>query len=868
MQGGIVINKNDLMNTIQSLEEKGIEGIGAYELSRILKSSRKEIGECLIELYDDGLLQKKADNPSKYVLVKKKTKDCFEDIIGYQSSLAQVIEQFKVAVDYPGGLPILICGKSGTGKSMLARKIYEYAKQSHAIQEDAPFITLNCADYADNPQLLTSVLFGYKKGAFTGANENHIGMVEEGDGGFIFLDEVHRLSYESQEKLFMLMDQGRFRPLGESSNWKSAHVRFVLATTENIDEVFLGTFRRRIPVKATIPSVSERPLRDRIELICQFFQNESNLLNVKIEVSTHVLSYLVLCDFEGNVGELENVVKLAVARGYFKNSDKSFIVVDEECIKELDVKECKTQLIKSNLVVEPLKDFSHYVHPYALPKQLSDFLLSLEQFSMNPPTFDSLYENTMALMDEAESYMKKSSRFDHLISNRFYQICDEIFEQYGMIPNHKIDGLCFYLHEMTPVIQISNYSKMNSLKEYVKKYYPSSLYIANQLMDKLRKDRLIREEHMKIMSCLVALILHKAIHINEAIHGIIVAHGDSTAHSIAKVANVLCQSFVFEAFDMNLHSSLDDIVRSVSNYLSNFKQISGIVLMFDMGSLGELYSKIRDNVGCDLLVINSLTTSMALQMGMQIKNKDRMFGDVVETIKPNLIVESQYYEGSTAVNNIIITSLSGLDISNKVKDIFHKHLQSESLQIHCIDFDLIQKSLKNSEDFMFRGTRAILTTSDTLQSDQITIINLAKMIQGEESALFYNEVSDILSEEQYYAIKSDILKFFSMEGASERLRFLNPQVVIDEIEDALKIYEKELKIDLEDFRRANLYVHISAMIERLMLKENMHTDDIGLVSEEDQHFYEVSCIALHNILTKYKIQLTLEESYLIYLLFQ
>ena len=161
-----------------------------------------------------------------------------------------------------------------------------------------------------------------------------------------------------------------------------------------------------------------------------------------------------------------------------------------------------------------------------------------------------------------------------------------------------------------------------------------------------------------------------------------------------------------------------------------------------------------------------------------------------------------------------------------------------------------------------------MTTSDTLQSDQITIINLAKMIQGEESALFYNEVSDILSEEQYYAIKSDILKFFSMEGASERLRFLNPQVVIDEIEDALKIYEKELKIDLEDFRRANLYVHISAMIERLMLKENMHTDDIGLVSEEDQHFYEVSCIALHNILTKYKIQLTLEESYLIYLLFQ
>ena len=114
MQGGIVINKNDLMNTIQSLEEKGIEGIGAYELSRILKSSRNENGECLIELYDDGLLQKKADNPSKYVLVKKKTKDCFEDIIGYQSSLAQVIEQFKVCLLYTSIVFSLLCKESFT----------------------------------------------------------------------------------------------------------------------------------------------------------------------------------------------------------------------------------------------------------------------------------------------------------------------------------------------------------------------------------------------------------------------------------------------------------------------------------------------------------------------------------------------------------------------------------------------------------------------------------------------------------------------------------------------------------------------------------------------------------------------------------
>lgn len=107
-------------------------------------------------------------------------------------------------------------GDTGAGKSYMARQIYEFSVRHGVLPEGAPFITLNCAQYANNVELLSSNLFGYVKGAFTGAYGTSKGLLEAADGGMLFLDEVHRLNNESQEKLFIFLDQGIFRRMGES----------------------------------------------------------------------------------------------------------------------------------------------------------------------------------------------------------------------------------------------------------------------------------------------------------------------------------------------------------------------------------------------------------------------------------------------------------------------------------------------------------------------------------------------------------------------------------------------------------------------------------------------------------------------------
>ncbi|XBG79020.1 sigma 54-interacting transcriptional regulator [Enterococcus cecorum] len=166
-------------------------------------------------------------------------KNVFDEIIGSKQSLYGQIRQLKAAARYPGlGLPVLLTGPTGVGKSFLAQKYYEYCVSKGYVSCDKRFIQFNCAEYADNPELLSSILFGYKKGAFTGADADKPGLFDEADGGVLFLDEIHRLNAKGQEKLFSFLDNQLIMPLGETKEYHPVKVRFICATTEDLTSNF------------------------------------------------------------------------------------------------------------------------------------------------------------------------------------------------------------------------------------------------------------------------------------------------------------------------------------------------------------------------------------------------------------------------------------------------------------------------------------------------------------------------------------------------------------------------------------------------------------------------------------------------------
>ncbi|MEC3794032.1 sigma 54-interacting transcriptional regulator, partial [Clostridioides difficile] len=206
-------------------------------------------------------------------LLKQET--VFNSIIGYDNSLKEVIEQIKTAVLYPnGGLTIMLTGESGVGKTFLAKIIYKYSVSSNVLEKNSPYNVLNCAQYYNNLELLSSLLFGHVKGAYTGANESRAGLIEQSDGGVLFLDEVHRLNSEGQEKLFTFMDTGTFSRIGENGVIRKARVRLIFATTESLSE-FLQTFLRRIPINIYVPNIEERGTIEKRKIVEHFIYEES-----------------------------------------------------------------------------------------------------------------------------------------------------------------------------------------------------------------------------------------------------------------------------------------------------------------------------------------------------------------------------------------------------------------------------------------------------------------------------------------------------------------------------------------------------------------------------------------------------------------
>jgi sigma-54 dependent dga operon transcriptional activator len=124
-------------------------------------------------------------------------------------------------------------------------------------------------------------LFGHRQGAFTGASENKAGLVEQADGGYLLLDEVHRLPYEGQEKLFSILDKGQYRPLGSSATARSITVRLICATTEPVSSALLRTFQRRIQVCIDLPGIRQRSVEEQVELIVGFSSARAAKLSVR-----------------------------------------------------------------------------------------------------------------------------------------------------------------------------------------------------------------------------------------------------------------------------------------------------------------------------------------------------------------------------------------------------------------------------------------------------------------------------------------------------------------------------------------------------------------------------------------------------------
>ncbi|MEO0288444.1 MAG: sigma-54 dependent transcriptional regulator [candidate division WOR-3 bacterium] len=233
----------------------------------------------------------------------------FQGIIGKSDKMKELIKVLKQVSKTDSN--VLITGESGTGKELVAKAIHYSGKR-----KNSPFVPINCASLPET--LLESELFGYTKGAFTGAYNNKNGLFKVADMGTIFLDEIGDMPLSLQAKILRVIESGEFTPLG-STNVIKTDVRIISATNVNLrDRILENRFREDLYYRLNVVNINIPPLRDRKEDILiiaeHFLEKYCIKMNKKIKgFSEGVKEVFLRYDWPGNVRELENAVESSCA---------------------------------------------------------------------------------------------------------------------------------------------------------------------------------------------------------------------------------------------------------------------------------------------------------------------------------------------------------------------------------------------------------------------------------------------------------------------------------------------------------------------------------------------------------------------------
>ena len=306
--GDLVKHSTVIMMSAYGTVETAIEAmkLGAYDyISKPFKSDEVTL---TLKKAEERERLKKENNFLRERIRIIQADNRFDRMVGQSKAMQAVFELAQKVARH--NTTVLITGESGTGKELIARGIHFYSERA-----DGHLIPVNCGGIPEN--LLESEMFGYKKGAFTGADRDKAGLFEAAEGGTLFLDEIGELPLSLQVKLLRVLQESEVRPVGDPKTHK-VDVRVITATAKNLEaEMRRGTFREDLFYRLNVMQIHLPPLRERTEDIpplCQLFIERFNgeLKKNIASISPGAMSHLMKHPWPGNVRELENVIQRAV----------------------------------------------------------------------------------------------------------------------------------------------------------------------------------------------------------------------------------------------------------------------------------------------------------------------------------------------------------------------------------------------------------------------------------------------------------------------------------------------------------------------------------------------------------------------------
>lgn len=867
-----------LDSATRSIDESELDSFTTSKIAAALSISRNLSSQYLNDLVREGLVVKAGAHPVHYfhraalerylqtslgsstyptvfeLFNNQDQKKGFERAIGYSQSLGFCVEQCMAAMSYPPyGLPMLLVGEPGTGKTLLAHLTYEFGVSAGILKESAELKVIDCARYKDDPAELARAWFG---------NDEAAGIRDRLSGSVCL--------FKSAELVPQAVMDDALDANGSKGRSRDGITppRVIFISSETSDGTFVQSMLRRIPMVISLPPFHERTLREREELALGFLRAEGRRMGVDVSIGRSAFSRLVNMQYRENIRELKTYVTNCCAEAYLHREGDRITVQTCHLAPGLLAGSAEQQDVDDLVAIDVAQgitgsDLHGIIHLFEAMVELHT------RFVAGKLDEKGFGAGVAAYARDFEDYVVFGGKAANAKLDAWIRMISSAIEDVNATHGIDLTKKCAVL--IARGLQIQLWSEVqlaaweSSHRAELLRLYASLVQnhlFARTVVAQIRSEvKNLLGVEMNVSVCIplffeIAACEPGSRHRRRA--GVILCHGYSTASSMADSANRILGTRVFESIDMPYDQQLKDVVPRLRAVIERLSYCREIVVLVDSGSLETVHEDFAGIANLSLGVINNASTGLAIEIGSGLlQGKD--IAEVLMAAQEACSSRYRVISGRELEDALMFCSENGIIAAEKVKMLLAQSFERDiPVQLISSDYNQLARNGLNDEALSRYNVRAVVGTLNP-KIPGIPFVALEDIIAKERTAL-----DSILAEHMHpaelTAFHRNLVKSFTLENVIESITILNPQTLFDEVSAAVKRLGSALGTTIDGRFGIGLYVHLCCLVERLVTRSPIESYAGSEVFErEHADFINAFRTSFKAITRHYKVEIPTAE---------
>lgn len=756
-------------------------------------------------------------------------------------SLSSVVEQCKAAVQYPPfGLPILLSGGVGVGKSFLSRLVYEYGKNQGLLSRDSSYVRIDCAGVPD-------------AASFNGLLDESIAKAR---GGVVFVNGIEALSPSAMEHCLATA-------LGLDASQDAPRARLVLSTTLSADDLKVSSAYSKMPICARVPSLKERTPEEREDLILSFLRSEGCRIGSDVKISRGAYRCLVNADFSDNIAGLRACVTNCCAKA-FLNREGDYVVVRPYLLPSGLLSSAQIdQQPDDGVLIDASLDAAESTGPV---EQALDALCSLdERFCAGELSVSELVSQAVSAVRGVEDHLI----FDHGVassrSRAFERVVGAVLadagSSYGIELSRKVafllaQEICL---QLWPGIGLAKRKsacaeQISHLLGAVTSELPFASSVSDQVAADVEGALGISLDHFT--KTLLTLCVASESRDAKALRTlcVILSHGYSTATSIADAANRMLGMHVYEAVDMPYDQQLKDIVGPLQHLVDRHSYCTGVVFLVDMGSLEEAYKALENVTDSTIGVVNNVSTGLALEIGVGLLG-GKSIAEVLGDATAACVTHCKVIERVNREDAIVFCSESGVDAAERIRQLVSQSLPAHHRRAPAHEALQAARRERVERRRFLRAPRLRRHRHGRPGVASIPFVALEDIMSTASASKVDAVFGRWLDASELSSFHEKLLSNMTLQNVIRSITILDPERLFHEIESAVHELQRRTGEKIGSNAIIGLYVHLCCLVERLVTRNPIETY-VGQdrFEEERADFIESFRQSFSSISTRYRVE--------------